>query len=91
MKFSAVIVFALGVAAAVIPETNAPVEDFEIEARADAAEAACGVRCPAPVRIQSQSCNLACQSGPCSLYACEAGRRAVCPTRTSGNSNCRFV
>ncbi|KAL8366794.1 hypothetical protein RB595_008755 [Gaeumannomyces hyphopodioides] len=88
MKFSAVLLFALGAVAAVIPEES-PVETREVDgeaelmAREEVVEVLVGrqsctlISCPAAVRIQSASCRCS-QRSPCSLYACEGGRRAWC-------------
>ncbi|KLU91396.1 hypothetical protein MAPG_09916 [Magnaporthiopsis poae ATCC 64411] len=82
MKFSAVLLFALGASAAVIREVardEAHDDVLDVLAGRDAeAEAACRfTSCPSPVRIKSATCRCD-QHGPCALYACKAGKRAYC-------------
>ncbi|KAL8397209.1 hypothetical protein RB594_004069 [Gaeumannomyces avenae] len=90
MKFSAVIVFALGAAAAAVPD-NSPVEDIELISREQPVEISeliarqtCNFNCPNAVRIGPVGCLRSCQSN-CVHYACRGGNRAVC---SNGVRNC---
>ncbi|EJT77431.1 hypothetical protein GGTG_07343 [Gaeumannomyces tritici R3-111a-1] len=88
MKFSVVLLFALGVVAAVIPEES-PVEIREVEGeeelltREEPTDDALFKRqcstftCLSPVRIEAAACRCS-QRSPCALYACRAGARAYC-------------
>ncbi|KAL8420845.1 hypothetical protein RB596_001851 [Gaeumannomyces avenae] len=76
MKFSAVLLFALGAVAAVIPEES-PVEIREGPTDDALFKRQCpAFTCLSPVRIGAAACRCG-QRSPCALYACRAGAR-VC-------------